>query len=72
MYNLLRQQHEYNGQVAGELASLLKRYETERELQASAPEGTVFLRHAPGPAGCIFVVDENDKVVYFGPRESMQ
>jgi hypothetical protein len=72
MYDLLRQQHEFSGQAAGELASLLKQYETERELQASAPEGTVFLRHAPGPAGCIFVVDEHDQVVYFGPRESMQ
>jgi Rps23 Pro-64 3,4-dihydroxylase Tpa1-like proline 4-hydroxylase len=72
MYDLLRQQHEYSGQLSAELASLVAQYETERDLQASAPEGTVFVRQAPGPAGCIFVVDENDVVVYFGPRESMQ
>jgi Rps23 Pro-64 3,4-dihydroxylase Tpa1-like proline 4-hydroxylase len=70
MYDLLRQQYEYTGQTTVELASLVKQYETERALQASAPEGTVFVRLAPGPPGCIFVVDEQDVVVYFGPRES--
>lgn len=69
MYDLLRHQHEYSGQAAGDLTSLLAQYSAERDLQAGAPEGTVFLRNAPGPAGCIFVVDEKDVVVYFGPRD---
>ena len=69
MYRLLRLQQAHAGNDSGSLDDVLKRYEAEREAQSTAPAGTVFLRHAPGPAWCVVVIDETEKVVYLGPRD---
>ena len=69
MYGLMLRQQRHSGQDTVEVERTLARYEREHQAHRDAPEGTLFLRHAPGPAWCIIVVDEKQQVVYFGPRE---
>ena len=69
MYGLMLRQQRHAGQDIAEVERRIRRCEQEHQAHRDAPEGTFFLRHAPGPAWCIIVVDEKQQVVYFGPRE---
>jgi len=70
---LWRSQREYIGvdssTVDSDLAALREGLASQH---ADAPPGTVFTGYVPGPAACIFVVDEHGKLLFFGPREQYQ
>ena len=69
MYGLMRRQQLHSGQDTAAVERTIARCEREYRAHLDAPAETLFLRHAPGPAWCIFVVDEQQQVVYFGPRQ---
>lgn len=69
LYNLMREQRAYCGLDVTETSEKLYQLNREYESHLSAPKGTYFLHHAPGPAACIVVLDENREIIYFGSRE---
>jgi Rps23 Pro-64 3,4-dihydroxylase Tpa1-like proline 4-hydroxylase len=69
MYSLLRSQRAHVGSTVTDLEELLARYEFEHQAQVTAPPGTVFSHIVRGPAWCIVVVDEANRVVYLGARD---
>jgi hypothetical protein len=69
MYRLLRTQLAYGGHETVDVDVKIAQYVDEYEANGSAPDGTVFVRNARGPGWCIVVVDDQEKVVYFGPGD---
>jgi Rps23 Pro-64 3,4-dihydroxylase Tpa1-like proline 4-hydroxylase len=69
MYGLMRRQRLHSGLDTAAVDETIARCEREQRAHLDAPAGTLFLKHAPGPAWCMFVVDDKQQIVYFGPRE---
>ena len=51
----------------GESKQVLRDYRSDYESHVRAPAGTSFSHRAPGPEGCIPLLNEDRKVVFFGP-----
>jgi hypothetical protein len=71
MYRLMRQQQAFCGRDTAETEARLAQYELELAAHRAAPPGTVFRRFAPGPDGCVLVLDEGGSPIYLGARDGV-
>lgn len=69
MHRLLLAQRASAGVDTADASAKLTRYGHELDAHRAAPEGTVFSRFARGPR-CIMVLDEAQKVVFWGPSDA--
>jgi hypothetical protein len=69
LHGLLAKQKSYLGRNTSGTVDRIGEFERDYRAHRNAPPGTSFLRRVPGPAGCIFVVDEAGTNVYFGRPE---
>jgi hypothetical protein len=72
LYELMLQQKRYCGADTGSTMEKLAECRQNYEAHLSAPSGTSFIHHAPGPAGCITVLNEEQKICYFGSMDNFQ
>lgn len=70
LYQLMEQQRRHCKLPAGRIKQVLRDYRRDYEAHLQAPGGTSFSHRAPGPEGCIVVLDEQRKVVFFGPAQN--
>jgi Rps23 Pro-64 3,4-dihydroxylase Tpa1-like proline 4-hydroxylase len=68
IHRLMVQQKKYCGVDATDADEKLRECLEDYEAHVSAPHGTSFLRRAPGPRGCITVLDAEQKIGYVGLR----
>jgi Rps23 Pro-64 3,4-dihydroxylase Tpa1-like proline 4-hydroxylase len=69
LYQLMEQQRRYCNLPTGKIRQVLREYQRDYEAHMKAPVGTSFSHRAPGPQGCIAVLNEDQKVIFFGPCE---
>lgn len=69
VYRLMCEQRAHAAIEGAEPASRVAALERDCLAHRSSPEGTSFLRYAPGPAWCVTVVDEAQNVVYVGAAD---
>jgi hypothetical protein len=69
LYNLMREQRIHSGLELEETMNKLGELKREYAAHHSSPDGTSFLRHAPGPESLIIVLNDQNDVVYLGSRE---
>lgn len=67
LYQLMVQQREYCGVDTSDTMSQIAQLREDYKDHLASPDGTRFLRRIPGPEWCIFVLDKDGKIVYFGP-----
>jgi hypothetical protein len=72
LYELMLQQRTHCGIDTSREQSLVENYRAEYVAHSDSPEGTSFSHLAPGHASCISVINDNQKICYFGPRERYQ
>jgi hypothetical protein len=65
--HLMVQQRTYSGLDVTKATSKIREITQDYDAHLAAPDGTSFLKRIPGPKGCITVLDEDGKVVHFGP-----
>lgn len=70
LYQLMQQQRRYCNLPVGRIKQVLRDYRRDYEAHLRAPIGTSFSHRAPGPEGCIVVLDEERRVVFFGPSSN--
>ena len=67
---ILQSQRRYQGRDESTIdADLFRLREDVARQRIDAPPGTVFSKFVPGPPGCIFVVDDQGTLLFFGPRD---
>jgi hypothetical protein len=69
LHRLLEKQKSYCGHDASSTAGRISEFEQDYSAHQESPTGTSFLRRAPGPSGCIIVINEDGDTVYFGTAE---
>lgn len=70
LYGLMNQQRSYCDLDTTKTGQVLQEYQRDYDAHLSAPEGTSFSHRAPGPAGCITVLNEDRKICFFGKPEN--
>jgi hypothetical protein len=66
LHRLLAKQQAFCGMTDATSRERIAALEEDYQAHCDAPPGTCFLSRAPGPAGCIFVVNQAGAVVHFG------
>jgi hypothetical protein len=69
LHRLLAKQKGYCGRDVTAASNRIAEFERDYMAHREAPAGTSFVRRAPGPAGCIIVVNEKGETVHFGKPE---
>ena len=72
LHRLLKKQKSYCEYDTSSTAGRISEFEQDYRAHQEAPAGTSFLRRAPGPIGCIIVVNDDGDTVYFGTPEEYE
>ncbi len=71
LYGVFAAQREYGGLELADLGPRLEQIARRRAAHLAAPNGTVFVAFAPGPAWCILVLDTGSRWSTWGRRRNM-